>query len=120
MLSSLHLTYPSYCVTFFLYVSGDHRDLHSFPTRRSSDLRRGLPVEVRGKSTSGQAIHIRICWYSAREELALSTTPVAAVLSASFNRRTAQGSALPPRSKGTTTQSCTPVCLRRAVSRSSG
>src|SRR5437764_1635163 len=24
--------------TFFLYRSGDHRDLHSFPTRRSSDL----------------------------------------------------------------------------------
>src|SRR5690349_23029203 len=26
------------CYTFFLYSSGDHRDLHSFPTRRSSDL----------------------------------------------------------------------------------
>src|SRR5438094_1914801 len=26
------------CVSFF-YCSGDHRDLHSFPTRRSSDLR---------------------------------------------------------------------------------
>src|SRR5205807_7338076 len=25
---------------FFLYRPGDHRDLHSFPTRRSSDLRR--------------------------------------------------------------------------------
>src|SRR5689334_24561091 len=24
---------------FFFYCSGDHRDLHSFPTRRSSDLR---------------------------------------------------------------------------------
>src|SRR5438876_5336739 len=24
--------------TFFLYSSRDHRDLHSFPTRRSSDL----------------------------------------------------------------------------------
>src|SRR5947199_6442770 len=26
-----------YCF-FFFYCSGDHRDLHSFPTRRSSDL----------------------------------------------------------------------------------
>src|SRR5699024_12550858 len=26
-------------VFFFFYCSGDHRDLHSFPTRRSSDLR---------------------------------------------------------------------------------
>src|SRR5206468_12165419 len=24
--------------SFFFYCSGDHRDLHSFPTRRSSDL----------------------------------------------------------------------------------
>src|SRR5690625_1310085 len=25
-------------LVFFFYCSGDHRDLHSFPTRRSSDL----------------------------------------------------------------------------------
>src|SRR5436305_8028370 len=25
-------------ILFFFYCSGDHRDLHSFPTRRSSDL----------------------------------------------------------------------------------
>src|SRR6516162_9414392 len=25
-------------LSFFFYCSGDHRDLHSFPTRRSSDL----------------------------------------------------------------------------------
>src|SRR5947209_17194844 len=27
-----------YSLLFFFYSSGDHRDLHSFPTRRSSDL----------------------------------------------------------------------------------
>src|SRR5437762_10728341 len=27
-----------YVFYFFFYCSGDHRDLHSFPTRRSSDL----------------------------------------------------------------------------------
>src|SRR5438552_7522314 len=32
---------------FFFSCSGDHRDLHSFPTRRSSDL----PVRGSGKST---------------------------------------------------------------------
>src|SRR5438552_7945423 len=26
------------CYSFFFYCSGHHRDLHSFPTRRSSDL----------------------------------------------------------------------------------
>src|SRR5205807_10303585 len=26
------------CVIIFIYESGAHRDLHSFPTRRSSDL----------------------------------------------------------------------------------
>src|SRR5205807_9142621 len=36
---------------FFFYCYGDHRDLHSFPTRRSSDLhvvglRRGVEVEL--------------------------------------------------------------------------
>src|SRR5204863_9953111 len=29
---------------FFFYSSDDHRDLHSFPTRRSSDLLAGLPA----------------------------------------------------------------------------
>src|SRR5690606_42112309 len=29
-------------VTFLFLCSGDHRDLHSFPTRRSSDLRSGV------------------------------------------------------------------------------
>src|SRR5207247_10799195 len=29
-----------YIHLFFFYCSADHRDLHSFPTRRSSDLRR--------------------------------------------------------------------------------
>src|SRR5207249_12090562 len=28
---------------FFFYYSADHRDLHSFPTRRSSDLVAGTP-----------------------------------------------------------------------------
>src|SRR5690242_21299056 len=35
---------PSLClhIIFFFYCYGDHRDLHSFPTRRSSDLLRTL------------------------------------------------------------------------------
>src|SRR5438874_9443397 len=32
-----YLRLYSYCI-FFFSCSGDHRDLHSFPTRRSSDL----------------------------------------------------------------------------------
>src|SRR5205814_10317994 len=31
-------TQPAPTFSFFFYCSGDHRDLHSFPTRRSSDL----------------------------------------------------------------------------------
>src|SRR5438094_6219783 len=31
------------CLAFSFSCSRDHRDLHSFPTRRSSDLRRDLP-----------------------------------------------------------------------------
>src|SRR5947207_10939716 len=32
--------YSSCCIFFFFSLYGDHRDLHSFPTRRSSDLQR--------------------------------------------------------------------------------
>src|SRR5437773_7384958 len=36
-------------ILFFFYCSGDHRDLHSFPTRRSSDLGDpGEPLRSRG------------------------------------------------------------------------
>src|SRR5690606_42002118 len=33
--------------SFLKYRSGDHRDLHSFPTRRSSDLGQQLPPDGR-------------------------------------------------------------------------
>src|SRR5205823_13812788 len=33
----------------YLHPSGHHRDLHSFPTRRSSDLLEALPAEVKGR-----------------------------------------------------------------------
>src|SRR5207237_9919900 len=32
-------THSFFSLFFFFYCSGHHRDLHSFPTRRSSDLR---------------------------------------------------------------------------------
>src|SRR5262249_61638540 len=42
---------PSFCtLSSFFYSSGDHRDLHSFPTRRSSDL-------LAGRQT------LRPCWW---------------------------------------------------------
>src|SRR5262245_64667596 len=39
MLPVPHTLAPASLFTFFFYCYGDHRDLHSFPTRRSSDLR---------------------------------------------------------------------------------
>src|SRR5438552_101450 len=35
---SIAIPRPTSLVFFFFSCSGDHRDLHSFPTRRSSDL----------------------------------------------------------------------------------
>src|SRR5437762_14231542 len=32
------MTFINFCLSFFFYKYADHRDLHSFPTRRSSDL----------------------------------------------------------------------------------
>src|SRR5690554_7334161 len=44
---------PSHQHPFFFQSYGDHRDLHSFPTRRSSDLKiKGLKSKV-GKRTVG-------------------------------------------------------------------
>src|SRR5437868_15353957 len=45
MLLSLHLC-------FLYYVDGNHRDLPSFPTRRSSDLARSAGCGARGQGTS--------------------------------------------------------------------
>src|SRR5205809_7818382 len=39
------LSIPIYSFFFFFYCYGDHRDLHSFPTRRSSDLFNQVPGE---------------------------------------------------------------------------
>src|SRR5439155_8969588 len=36
--SIINASYPFSLYSFFFYLSGAHRDLHSFPTRRSSDL----------------------------------------------------------------------------------
>src|SRR5437868_14634549 len=51
------LLVTSFFFFFFFYCSGDHRDLHSFPTRRSSDLisvatRAALPRPVRSQAES--------------------------------------------------------------------
>src|SRR5690606_42054755 len=41
------LTIPSLSTALFFYCAGHHRDLHSFPTRRSSDLyERGTIVPI--------------------------------------------------------------------------
>src|SRR5438105_6174460 len=40
-------------ISFFLYGYGDHRDLHSFPTRRSSDLKFAQPsIRLRSAAMS--------------------------------------------------------------------
>src|SRR5438045_7957734 len=43
---------------FFLYVSADQRDLHSFPTRRSSDLFSGQNGTMPSWATRNAATHI--------------------------------------------------------------
>src|SRR5205085_11609676 len=43
---------PPFSSSFFFYCSGPHRDLHSFPTRRSSDLARRTPRARRARRRS--------------------------------------------------------------------
>src|SRR5205807_9261485 len=45
---------------FFFYCSLDHRDLHSFPTRRSSDLIGGCILVFRGRIPTGEQNEINI------------------------------------------------------------
>src|SRR5262245_65142599 len=48
---------------FFFYCDGDHRDLHSFPTRRSSDLGAGSGGGSRHGWTGGieqRLRHVRV------------------------------------------------------------
>src|SRR5688572_32145678 len=45
----------TYLVHFFSTGYGDHRDLHSFPTRRSSDLNTAI-VERKAKMEAGQML----------------------------------------------------------------
>src|SRR5690606_41869962 len=40
-------------LVFSLYCYGDHRDLHSFPTRRSSDLNQSFVKFIRDEINSG-------------------------------------------------------------------
>src|SRR5438309_11359251 len=58
---------------FFFYGYGDHRDLHSFPTRRSSDLSIRIPCRCcaspRSSTTiSGSSSGLRPCSRSLRSE----------------------------------------------------
>src|SRR5437773_6118009 len=48
---------------FFFYSSGDHRDLHSFPTRRSSDLSSCAPGSC--ESVSPRSRRVAGPWCSA-------------------------------------------------------
>src|SRR5437870_8948766 len=47
---------------FFLYYSAPPRDLHSFPTRRSSDLCRALPLAERPPEPPSRQSPGARCW----------------------------------------------------------
>src|SRR5439155_26853463 len=43
-----HVVSPHLLLIFFFYCSAHHLHLHSFPTRRSSDLGKGYPNRLKG------------------------------------------------------------------------
>src|SRR5699024_3503120 len=52
----IHYTHVSWCpCSLFFYGSDDLRDLHSFPTRRSSDLKDGISLEYKKYEHNAQA-----------------------------------------------------------------
>src|SRR5207253_11491259 len=56
-LRSFSISIPDSCPLFFFHPYGDHRDLHSFPTRRSSDLG-STPSCWRSCSSSACAVRV--------------------------------------------------------------
>src|SRR5687767_15381159 len=62
---------------FFFSYSGDHRDLHSFPTRRSSDL----SASSRASSTASPRTTTATCTAATRP----STPPAPRRISAAFS-----------------------------------
>src|SRR5439155_27174281 len=59
--SIIRLTYTSTLFSFFFYRYSDHRVLHSFPTRRSSDLNPGASASM----TSWEALRVAsVCAFS--------------------------------------------------------
>src|SRR5436305_12895311 len=68
------LDYTITCILlyFFFYSSVDHRDLHSFPTRRSSDLKAWLE-----RATGGALVHGSKQQELAKQFYEYVTTPVA-------------------------------------------
>src|SRR5437762_5439015 len=63
-----HTSFFPIIVFFFFYRHRDHRDLHSFPTRRSSDLTSGLPPARRAFSMAGKFTSAATCTSLARSE----------------------------------------------------
>src|SRR5206468_8905603 len=59
----------SLSLSFFFYCSADHRDLHSFPTRRSSDLEAGASGvhRVRGLRDHDRALPLLAAHHRERE-----------------------------------------------------
>src|SRR3989344_4434451 len=57
----MSISYAVFCFFFFLFQQyGDHRDLHSFPTRRSSDLEIILTGRLTQSKTFREIIEKRI------------------------------------------------------------
>src|SRR5687768_18255638 len=48
------MPYPLTFSSFFFYLYADHRDLHSFPTRRSSDLSSHRSIPCRANSSASR------------------------------------------------------------------
>src|SRR5207253_6907928 len=59
---NVHKTVHRYCISFQDY--GDHRDLHSFPTRRSSDLSRPRHSVRRSLAATARAMRTELTWWS--------------------------------------------------------
>src|SRR5207249_6168259 len=71
---------------FCLHCAGDHRDLHSFPTRRSSDLAKTLLVDHRWARVGSSNLNVSSLLGNYELDLLAECNQLAAALAQQFLR----------------------------------
>src|SRR5438552_19114322 len=74
LFDSVDASWLIFHLMFFFYCYGHHRDLHSFPTRRSSDLSPTAPIRCRDGIVSPMSVLRITCSLGDRKSTRLNSS----------------------------------------------